>query len=190
MEMLRLAILSYEDGMREANTRFEVTDVELARGGVSYTIDSLRRLRDGYYRIPAPADAACGAAGTTEGADAVGADSLPTGAGTEAAAAEWFFIVGADMFLSLGKWKECGSLMKEFAFIVGRRPGYMESETDEAARDYEARYGAKAIMADNTWMDVSSSEIRRRVAQRVSVRDMTPDGVIAYIEGRGLYGQG
>jgi nicotinate-nucleotide adenylyltransferase len=39
MEMLLLAI--------HGDERFGVTDTELARGGVSYTIDSLRAIRDG-----------------------------------------------------------------------------------------------------------------------------------------------
>jgi nicotinate-nucleotide adenylyltransferase len=39
MKMLRLAICGDE--------RFDVTDIELSRGGVSYTIDSLRNIRDG-----------------------------------------------------------------------------------------------------------------------------------------------
>jgi nicotinate-nucleotide adenylyltransferase len=155
VEMLRLAI--------NGNAKFEITDVELLRGGVSYTIDSLRRLRDGYCLVP------------SDGSDG--------GNGTE-----WSFIVGADMFLSLGKWKEYDSLMKEFSFVVGRRPGYLEDETASAAKEYEAMHDAKITVADNTWMDVSSSEIRRRVVSGESIRYMTPDSVAGYIAERGLYG--
>jgi nicotinate-nucleotide adenylyltransferase len=145
MEMLRLAILG--------NEKFGIADVELARGGVSYTIDSLRQLRDEYRGGPA----------------------------------RWFFIVGADMFPNLGKWRESDSLLREFSFVVGRRPGCGEEETEAVAERFRAEYGTEIILADNAWVDVSSSEIRRRVAAGESVRYMTPDAVIDYMDGRGMY---
>lgn len=154
-EMLRRAL--------SGNGKFALTDIELSRGGVSYTIDSLRRLRDG------------GAPGE-RGSAAGGED-------------EYLLILGADMFLSLEKWREHESLLREFACVVGRRPGRVESETEAAARRYREEYGAGIVRADNTWMDVSSTEIRRRVAAGESIRYLTPDAVIGYIEERGLYGQ-
>jgi nicotinate-nucleotide adenylyltransferase len=144
--MLRLAIAGDE--------KFEVTDVELKRGGVSYTIDSLRRLHAEYGE----------------------------------AEAKWFFIVGADMYLSLGKWREHDSLMREFAFVVGRRPG--QYRTEEATERYRREYGTAIVTADNAWADVSSTEIRRRVASGEDIGGLTPDPVIRYIEEHGLYGQG
>jgi nicotinate-nucleotide adenylyltransferase len=146
MEMLRLAIAD--------DDRFGITDVELARGGVSYTIDSLRRLRG-------------------EG---------PGGPGDE-----WFFIVGADMFPNLEMWKERDRLLREFSFVVGRRPGCAEEQTEAAAERFRAAFGTEIIMADNTRAEISSSEIRRRVAAGESARGMTPDAVIACIAERGLY---
>jgi nicotinate-nucleotide adenylyltransferase len=160
VEMLKLAI--------RGNETFGVTDVELARGGVSYTIDSLRRLRGGY---------ASGGGG--DGA------SVP-GERTESGAA-WCFIVGADMFLSLGKWREHGNLLREFAFVVGLRPGCDKAETEAAARRYKEKYGAEILMAEGILPDISSTEIRRRAAAGESLRDMTPDAVATYIGRRGLY---
>jgi nicotinate-nucleotide adenylyltransferase len=143
MEMLRLAIAD--------DDRFGITDVELARGGVSYTIDSLRRMRR----------------------------EVPGG--------EWFFIVGADMFPNIEMWKEHDRLLREFSFVVGRRPGCAEAQTEAVAERFRAACGTEIIMADNTRAEISSSEIRRRVAAGESVRGMTPDAVIDYIAERGLY---
>jgi nicotinate-nucleotide adenylyltransferase len=149
LEMLRLALADDE--------RFGVTDIELRLGGVSYTIDSLRRLRAEYG----------------------GEDE-----------ATWFFIVGADMFLSLGKWREPDSLLREFSFVVGRRPGYREEETEAAAERYRKNYGTEIVTADNTWADVSSTEIRRRAAAGEDLADLTPAPVVRYLEERRLYGLG
>jgi nicotinate-nucleotide adenylyltransferase len=145
--MLRLAVAE--------NDRFDVTEVETARGSVSYTIDSLRCLREMFAE--------------------------------NSAGCEIYFIVGADMFISLGKWKEHERLMREFAFVAGRRPGYREEELEAAAKNYKARYGAEIIIADNTWIDVSSTEIRRRIAAGARIRYLTPDPVIEYIRKNNLY---
>jgi nicotinate (nicotinamide) nucleotide adenylyltransferase/ribosome silencing factor RsfS/YbeB/iojap len=147
--MLRLAIAD--------DDKFDVTDVEIDRGGVSYTIDSLRRLRDGY--------------GGFGGEDEV----------------KWFFIVGADMFLSLGKWRGLESLMSEFGFVVGQRPGFKEDELAESAASFRAVYGTEIVFADDVWLDISSTDIRRRVSDGESIHGLTPDPVISYISGRGLY---
>jgi nicotinate-nucleotide adenylyltransferase len=155
VEMLRLAT--------GGNEKFGITDVELARGGVSYTIDSLRRLRDGYASVPG------------------GGDKSGTG---------WCFIVGADMFLSLGKWREHENLMREFAFVVGLRPGCGEEQVKAAARRYTEEYGAQILMAAGALPDISSTEMRRRAAAGESLSGMTPDAVAEYIGRRGLYQHG
>jgi nicotinate-nucleotide adenylyltransferase len=164
VEMLRLAI--------SGNEKFEITDVELARGGVSYTIDSLRRLRAQY-------------AASTEvtGAEEASGQTAENGI-------KWFFILGADMFLSLGKWRKHERLMREFAFVVGHRPGYRTAETEESARRYTEEYGAELLIAAGALPDISSTELRRRAQAGESLRGATPDAVAAYIVRRGLYRDG
>jgi nicotinate-nucleotide adenylyltransferase len=164
--MLRLAF--------GADETFAVTDVETSRGGVSYTIDSLTSLRDGY-------------GGYADRSDAPAGDARGQSAG--GAAAEWFFIVGADMFLSLGKWHGCDRLMSGFGCVVGRRPGNTDGELEAAAARYRDEYGMKTVFAD-TWVDISSTDIRRRLSSGESVSGLTPDAVTDYIKERGLYGCG
>jgi nicotinate-nucleotide adenylyltransferase len=141
--MLQLAV--------EGNDAFGVTEVETSHEDVSYTIDSLRRLRAEY------------------------SDSVIC------------FIVGVDMFLSLRKWKEYDALLREFGFVCGRRPGYREDELEAAAAAYREEFGTDIVMADNTLVDISSSEIRSRVAENTEIRYLTPEAVIEYIEDHGLY---
>ncbi|MDR1778748.1 MAG: nicotinate (nicotinamide) nucleotide adenylyltransferase [Clostridiales Family XIII bacterium] len=135
------------------NEALGVTTVELDAGGVSYTINSLRALKDEY--------------------------------GGEA---EIFFLLGADMFVNLEKWYLAKELLSEFSFGVGYRPGQANETVLADMRDrLTETYGAKISLIKNRQIDISSSEIRRRVREGVSIRYLVPDAVCAYIHEAGLY---
>jgi nicotinate-nucleotide adenylyltransferase len=145
--MLRLAIAG--------DDRKGVTDAELARGGVSYTIDSLRAIRDGDAR----------------------------------AAGEIFFLLGADMLLMLEKWYKADELLREFSFIAARRPGSGNERAEQCVEHLRLRYGTRVILTDNPLMDISSSEIRRRVRAGETIERLVPASVGEYIYANGLYKQ-
>jgi len=175
--MLRLAVAD--------NDCFEVTEVETSRARVSYTIDSLRCLRESFAENSSSVEGT-GSSEAMRDREAISSSEAMRN-NEEANDFDIYFIVGTDMFISLGKWKEHERLMREFSFIAGRRPGYREEELEEAARDYRTRYGTEIIIADNTRIDVSSTEIRRRVAEGARIRYLTPDPVAEYIMSNKLY---
>jgi nicotinate-nucleotide adenylyltransferase len=144
LEMLRLAT--------DGDARFGTTDAELARGGVSYTIDSLRAIRDG-----------------------------------DARAGDIFFLLGADMLRMLEKWDRADELLREFSFVAARRPGSDSAESEHCAEHLRLRYGTRVILMDNPPMDVSSSEIRRRVRMGETIAGLVPASVGEYIYAKGLY---
>jgi nicotinate-nucleotide adenylyltransferase len=45
----------------------------------------------------------------------------------------------------------------------------------------------RVIYLETPWMDISATYIRERVAQGLSIRDLTPDSVVEYIRVNGLY---
>jgi nicotinate-nucleotide adenylyltransferase len=141
-KMLRLAL--------KGDDRMDVTDVELARRGVSYTIDSLRAIRDG---------------------------------GGE----EIFFLLGADMLLMLEKWHKADELLREFSFIAARRPGSGDDGVTRMAESLRTRYGTRVILMENDRMDISASEIRRRVRTGENITGLVPASVEEYIYEKGLY---
>jgi nicotinate-nucleotide adenylyltransferase len=49
---------------------------------------------------------------------------------------------------------------------------------------------ARTTFIDAPMIELSSTEIRRRIASGLTVRYLVPDAVRAYIEGQGLYGRG
>ena len=153
----RLASAEHRMAMLEMATehdlRFEASDLEIRRGGLSYTIDTVRELK----RLHP--------------------------------SSEFFFIIGADSLLELHTWKDIYDLLKLCRFATFNRPG-----TDVSA------IGLNAIRLDPPWpavllkdvltgqlMDISSSDVRYRVAEGMSIRYLVPQGVEMYIAEHNLY---
>jgi len=100
---------------------------------------------------------------------------------------DFSYIIGADSLCQLHTWKRPEVLITRCRFLVVMRPGEGESETLEAAR-YWREKGAAIEFLNMPPMDISSTEIRRRVAEGLEIGDLTPAGVAEYIAAHGLYG--
>ena len=147
LTMLRLAVAD--------EPRFSVTDMEIARGGVSYTVDTLRE-----WRRLHPAD-------------------------------EIFFIAGMDSLLTLRKWREPLEIVNLCRFVAFRRPGVPPPRAEDLG--FEDMAVARRLVSDvveGPMCDVSSSEIRRRVAAGEDIADLVTPEVGGYIADKGLYRKG
>lgn len=89
----------------------------------------------------------------------------------------WFFLIGSDIARDLGTWREIEQLKTLVQFIAVPRPGSMKTGSLPA--------GVREIPVQT--LDVSSSEIRRRVREGLPVRDEVPEPVFRYMEEKGLY---
>lgn len=99
-----------------------------------------------------------------------------------------YFIVGADCAAGLHLWRDALSLLGECVFTIMTRPGAALPADDAAwglPPPWPERLRAQAV--EGRMCDISSSEIRRRVAEGRSIRNLVPDAVRDYIESRGLY---
>jgi nicotinate-nucleotide adenylyltransferase len=95
-------------------------------------------------------------------------------------------IMAADSFAEIDTWREPDRLLELAEWAVGPRPGTSMPDRD-ALRD---RYGAKASrihLLEGPSLDVSSSEIRARVAAGRPIRYLVPRAVEELIVSRGLY---
>jgi len=90
--------------------------------------------------------------------------------------AEIFFIAGSDSLKELFSWKEVGEIFNLSQFVIANRPGYPISNVP-----------AKTEVVVITSMEVSSSEIRKRVKENRSIRYLIPEKVREYIVERKLY---
>ena len=124
---------------------FDVSTLELERGGVSYTIDTARALRHAHP-----------------------VDSL-------------FWIIGTDQAAQLPRWREIGALGALVEFIVLARPGH----TAPASADLPPGVRLHPVTAHV--VEISSSEIRERIAAHRPVRWFLPAAVADRIESENLY---
>lgn len=110
----------------------------------------------------------------------------------ERPAVEWSFIIGADTLPELVSWRQIEELLTLCAFVTMARPG---QPSPTALRD--------RIRLPDPWpdrlvrgvipghlVDISSSEVRKRVAEGRSIRYLVPAGVADYIREHGLYRTG
>ncbi|HUT76026.1 MAG TPA: nicotinate-nucleotide adenylyltransferase [Armatimonadota bacterium] len=97
--------------------------------------------------------------------------------------AELFFITGADAVRELLTWREPQELAALCRLVAVTRPGYdlggLERALGELARQ------VRALEAPG--VNVSSTDIRARVARGWSLRYLTPPAVETYIAKHGLY---
>ena len=136
LRMLKLAIAG--------NPQFAVDDLEIRRGGKSYSVETLAELQE---RLPA---------------------------------ADFYFIIGADSLVELPQWYQVERLVKLCRFLVFERPGYTAQPMRRLAG---LRYRSLATHP----CEISSREIRERLASRRSIRYLVPEPVRRYIERHQLY---
>ncbi|NHN30982.1 nicotinate-nucleotide adenylyltransferase [Paenibacillus agricola] len=130
----------------EEHSHFRPFDMELKKGGVSYSIDTVNELLLQY----------------------------PT--------YHFAYIIGADMVQYLPKWFKIDELVQKISFIGLQRPGYIwDMELlPEAIR--------KAVLpVQMPLIELSSSLIRKRLAEGKSVRYLVPDRVNEYMVVNGIY---
>ena len=149
----------------DPNPRFAVCDLEVRRGGKSFAVDSLEELAR-----QCPGRPLC-------------------------------WLIGADAFFSLHAWYQPRRLFDLADFVVMTRPGspgrdllqYLTHYLDPAFRPAPQGWmrlpnGRGAKLLTTTLLDISSTDIRRRAAQGLSLTYLVPPAVEDYICRMKLYG--
>jgi len=98
-----------------------------------------------------------------------------------------FFVTGADAIAEILTWKDPAGLIQMCDFIAVTRPGYDLSSLQSLKERLGAGLSSRIHVFKATAMDISSTEIRRRVSKGLPVRYLLPDQVLDYIEKVGLY---
>jgi nicotinate-nucleotide adenylyltransferase len=97
---------------------------------------------------------------------------------------EWFLLMGADVAAGLGSWHEPERILELAKLAIAARPGTVLDDA-EAVLDRLGSAGTEVIRMPE--VGVSSTRIRRRVAQARPIRYLVPDSVLELIEAQGLY---
>lgn len=120
---------------------FEASDIEMARGGTSYTADTLAELR------------------------------------RQEPDAELFVILGHDAAAGFTTWERHDEVARLGHLVVVDRPGTSAPLDD----------GFTWTRLDIPELEISSTDLRQRVADGRPIRYLTPDQVATCIAERGLY---
>lgn len=88
---------------------------------------------------------------------------------------DFYFILGGDMVEYLPKWYKVDELMQLVQFVGVKRPNY-PTETSYPI-----------IWIDVPDMNISSTDLRKKIAQGCSVNYLLPENVLHYIQEKGLY---
>lgn len=101
--------------------------------------------------------------------------------------AELFFITGADAILEILTWKSVERLTELCYFIAATRPGTNLEELHHFIQGLPKNIGQKIHIMEVPALAISSTDIRRRVAEHRTIKYLLPEAVEQYIFKNGLY---
>jgi nicotinate-nucleotide adenylyltransferase len=127
-----------------SNPRFSVSRIDIDRAGPTYTMDTLREMREVH------------------------------GPNTDL-----FFITGADALAQMLSWRNTDELFTLAHFVGCTRPGHQLSDPGLP--------NGRVSLVEVPALAISSTECRDRVRSGEPIWYLVPDGIVQYINKRGLY---
>jgi nicotinate-nucleotide adenylyltransferase len=155
------------------NPGFKASDIEIKRGGLTYSIDAIR-----YFKKIYPTDT------------------------------QFYFIIGADSLPELPLWREINTLFKLCRFVSvdrlpntsgslasSRRSGRFGGTGFTRPQELESSRARKLVRSlrgrisysSSPLIDISSTQIRKRIKQKQSIKYLVPMEVQKYISKHKLY---
>jgi nicotinate-nucleotide adenylyltransferase len=100
---------------------------------------------------------------------------------------ELFLLVGADVPRAFPRWREPERIVELATVVVLQRAGEAEEERESAEDPGASEVRKRLRFLPTRRVDISSTEIRRRVRARLSIRGFVPDAVAEFIAAERLY---
>lgn len=100
---------------------------------------------------------------------------------------EFYFILGADSLFSIEQWKFFREIFPACTILAAMRDDKDADDMKAQIRYLSEKYGARIELLQAPLVEISSTTIRERAAQDLSVRYMVPDAVAEYIADHRLY---
>jgi nicotinate-nucleotide adenylyltransferase len=98
---------------------------------------------------------------------------------------EYFFLLGSDAASDLGHWYAADRVIELARIVVLARPGTKLQRERLTTRF--PRLAEDMLMIEGPRLDISSTDLRQRVAAGLPIRYLTPDPVVEYIMSQRLY---
>ena len=100
---------------------------------------------------------------------------------------ELFLILGADSILEIDRWRDPAAIFEAVSVLAFTRGGQDNAALLAEVGRLRSKYGARIEVIDVFMLDVSSSDIRRFIADGHAFRHLVTEDVYRYIRQRGLY---
>ncbi|OAQ39263.1 nicotinic acid mononucleotide adenylyltransferase [Pedobacter psychrophilus] len=91
---------------------------------------------------------------------------------------QFVLIMGSDNLKSFKKWKNYELILRDYHIYVYPRPGFANSDLENHP---------SITITETPLMELSSTFIRKSIAENKDVKFFLPDEVINFIESKGLY---
>jgi nicotinate-nucleotide adenylyltransferase len=96
------------------------------------------------------------------------------------------FILGMDALEQFDRWKDPEKLLGLCRLVIVNRPGHQNLDVNDLVGRYP-QAGTRLTLLSVPRIEISSTEIRQRVAEGISIRYLVTDSVAVYISQRRLY---
>lgn len=93
------------------------------------------------------------------------------------------WLIGADQLAALPRWREAATLLREVNFVVMARPAW-SFDWNSLPLEFQT---LQSHVVEAPLLDISATDIRRRVREGKSIDALVPPAVAQYIQSRGLY---
>ena len=99
---------------------------------------------------------------------------------------ELLFIMGADTLQTMPRWKDPKRILEQVRLVVALRPGHGTVDLN-ALTAIDAAAAERVMVVHMPLIEISGTELRRRMSAGEPVRYLVPDAVGEYIERHHLY---
>ena len=100
----------------------------------------------------------------------------------------YYFIVGADSLFMMHQWKKPQIIFDQCTVIAAGRDHVVQERLQKQAEFLTEQYHADIRLIQMPTIQISSADIRERLAEGKTLRYYLPDQVIAYMKEKRLYG--
>lgn len=98
-----------------------------------------------------------------------------------------YFIVGADSLDYMDKWYKPESIFDKCTVVVMKRNHISEDRMNQKIDELRDKFSADILVVDMPSVEISSSVLRDKIQQGISVKYLVDDVVLEYIKKHNLY---
>lgn len=99
-----------------------------------------------------------------------------------------FFIIGQDSLETFASWYKPEEIVKHAAIVAADRPDCDQENMNELLSKNRQQFGSEFIGISCPDIQISSHELRKKIAEGGCFRYLVPDPVYHYIKKNGIYG--